>query len=109
MTGEITLRGKVLPIGGLKEKVLAAHRAGIKTVILPARNSSDLEEIPPKIKRTMKFVPVDSVGEVLEQALISSPLKGTGVSRRRREGGASRNHDVQTPTRSEARGGGDRS
>jgi ATP-dependent Lon protease len=108
MTGEITLRGKVLPIGGLKEKVLAAHRAGIKTVILPARNSSDLEEIPPKIKRTMKFVPVDSVGEVLEQALISSPLKGTGVSRRRREGGASRNHDVQTPTRSEARGGGDR-
>jgi hypothetical protein len=57
----------------------------------------------------MKFVPVDSVVEVLEQALISSPLKGTGVSTRRRKGGASRNHDIQTPTRSEVRGGGDRS
>jgi ATP-dependent Lon protease len=109
MTGEITLRGKVLPIGGLKEKVLAAHRAGIKTVILPSRNSSDLEEIPPKIKRTMKFVPVDFIGEVLEQALISSPLKNTGVSRKSRKGGTARNHDAQAPPRRDAKGGGDRS
>lgn len=73
MTGEVTLRGRVLPIGGLKEKVLAAHRAGIKTVIVPARNKTDLEEVPPKIKRTMTFVAVGNVREVLELAL--EPVK----------------------------------
>jgi len=84
MTGEITLRGRVLPIGGVKEKVLAAHRAGIKTVILPARNSSDLEEVPPKIKRTMNFVPVGSIEEVLARALVSSPLKDRGGAKKGR-------------------------
>jgi ATP-dependent Lon protease len=74
MTGEITLRGRVLPVGGVKEKVLAAHRAGVKTVILPSRNSSDLEEIPPKIKRSMTFLPVLSVEEVLNSALDSRVL-----------------------------------
>jgi ATP-dependent Lon protease len=69
MTGEVTLRGRVLPIGGLKEKVLAAHRAGIRTVILPAKNKMDLEEIPPKIKRTMRFVTVSAIEEVLATAL----------------------------------------
>ncbi len=69
MTGEVTLRGRVLPIGGLKEKVLAAHRAGIRTIILPKRNEMDIEEIPPKIKRTMHFVTVDTIEEVLATAL----------------------------------------
>jgi ATP-dependent Lon protease len=63
MTGEISLRGKVLPIGGLEEKVLAAHRAGITTVIMPRRNEPDLEELP------LEFLPVDDVREVLTAAL----------------------------------------
>ena len=69
MTGEITLRGQVLPIGGLKEKVLAAHRAGIKTVLLPADNNKDLEEIPNNIKKQIELVTVDHVDEVLKLAL----------------------------------------
>ncbi len=73
MTGEITLRGRVLPIGGVKEKVLAAHRAGLKKVILPSKNRTDLEEIPTKIKRTMKFFLVDSIEEVLSRALEKRP------------------------------------
>jgi ATP-dependent Lon protease len=69
MTGEITLRGKVLPVGGIKEKVLAAHRAGIKTVILPQRNERDLEDIPADLRRDLEFALVDTVDEVLERAL----------------------------------------
>jgi ATP-dependent Lon protease len=69
MTGEITLRGKVLPVGGVKEKVLAARRAGIDTVILPKRNEQDLEDVPPAIREEMRFVFVDSVDEVLAHAL----------------------------------------
>jgi len=70
MTGEITLRGKVLPIGGLKEKVLAAHRAGIKTVIIPKRNEGDLEDLPPELRKEMDFVSVENVDEVLARALL---------------------------------------
>ncbi|HYF84495.1 MAG TPA: endopeptidase La [Clostridia bacterium] len=70
MTGEITLRGRVLPIGGLKEKVLAAKRAGIKTIILPFENEKDLEEIPDTVKRNMKFVLVSDMDEVLPHALV---------------------------------------
>lgn len=73
MTGEITLRGKVLPIGGVKEKVLAAHRAGIKTVILPRRNERDLDDIPPELRNELSFVLVDRVEEVLEAALEPQP------------------------------------
>ncbi len=69
MTGEITLRGKVLPVGGIKEKVLGAHRAGIRTVILPARNEKDLEEVPEHVRKEMQFIFVDTVDEVLQHAL----------------------------------------
>ncbi|MSU01467.1 endopeptidase La [Tissierella pigra] len=70
MTGEITLRGRVLPVGGIKEKVLAANRMGIKKVLLPLENEKDLEEIPDKIRRKMKFVPVKNMEQVIKQALI---------------------------------------
>ncbi|MDP2872159.1 MAG: endopeptidase La [Bacillota bacterium] len=69
MTGEITLRGKVLGIGGIKEKVLAAHRAGIKTVIIPKENEKDLEDIPPEVRRDLEFSLVEHMDEVLEVAL----------------------------------------
>jgi len=69
MTGEITLRGRVLPVGGLKEKALGALRAGIKTVIYPQKNKKDISEIPANIKRKIKFVPVAHMDEVLTIAL----------------------------------------
>jgi ATP-dependent Lon protease len=69
MTGEITLRGKVLPVGGIKEKVLGARRAGIKTVILPKRNEKDLEEVPEAVRKEMNFIFVETVDEVLRHAL----------------------------------------
>ncbi|KGP62577.1 peptidase [Legionella norrlandica] len=70
MTGEITLRGRVLPVGGIKEKVLAAHRAGLKTVILPKRNEKDLDDLPKEIREDMKFICVQDVSEVIDAALI---------------------------------------
>jgi len=69
MTGEITLRGKVLPVGGIKEKVLAAHRIGIRTVLLPRRNERDLEDLPKEVRRDIDFVLVDTADEVLRAAL----------------------------------------
>jgi ATP-dependent Lon protease len=79
MTGEITLRGKILPIGGVKEKVLAAHRAGLKTVLLPRRNDRDLQEIPAEVRNDIKIVLVDTVDDVLKLALRPlSPVSGNG-------------------------------
>jgi ATP-dependent Lon protease len=69
MTGEVTLQGRVLPIGGLKQKVLAAHAAGLKDVILPERNRGDLDEVPAEVREQMSFHPVMSIDEVLELAL----------------------------------------
>jgi ATP-dependent Lon protease len=73
MTGEVTLRGKVLPVGGLKEKALAAHRARIQTVLVPDKNVKDLSEIPENIRRRIQFVPVSHMDQVLEVAL-ESPI-----------------------------------
>jgi len=110
MTGEITLRGKVLPIGGVKEKVLAAHRAALKTIILPKRNEVDLDEVPEEIKKEIEFVFVDSVGEVLQAALVArsrkrsrSKLGGAnsgGPGRARRSTHAKRSsRNAKTPNR----------
>ncbi|MDF1730220.1 MAG: endopeptidase La [Minwuia sp.] len=73
MTGEVTLRGRVLPIGGLKEKLLAAHRAGIKTVLIPKDNEKDLDDIPANVKKDMEIVPVGTIDDVLPRAL-TEPL-----------------------------------
>jgi ATP-dependent Lon protease len=73
MTGEITLRGRVLPIGGLKEKLLAALRGGLTTVLIPKENEKDLAEIPDNVKKGLKIVPVASVDEVMREALVRLP------------------------------------
>ena len=72
MTGEITLRGRVLPIGGLKEKVLAAHRLGIKTIILPKENKRDMDDIPNNIRKQLEFMLVEHMDEVLNCAMVES-------------------------------------
>jgi ATP-dependent Lon protease len=91
MTGEITLRGNVLPVGGVKEKILAAHRAGIKRVILPKRNEKDLVEVPDEIRKDVEIAFVQRMDELLPLALEdTAPDKteeggaGTGGTRRRR-------------------------
>ena len=80
MTGEITLRGKVLPIGGLKEKLLAAHRAGIKTFILPDKNRKDLHEVPDEVKDSMELVMVKHIDEVLAKALLPTTAKAATLT-----------------------------
>jgi len=69
MTGEITLRGRILPVGGIKMKVLAAHRAGLRTVVLPKRNARDLDEVPEEIRKNMQFVPVERIEEAIDAGL----------------------------------------
>jgi ATP-dependent Lon protease len=82
MTGEITLRGKVLPVGGIKEKVLAAHRAGIRSVILPRLNERDVEDVPEELRKQVRFIFADDAEEVLRHALTPSaaaaPLESRG-------------------------------
>jgi ATP-dependent Lon protease len=75
MTGEITLRGNVLPIGGLKEKALAAHRGGIKRILFPKENENDIEEIPATVRKDLELIPVSHVDEVLYEALVSTSAK----------------------------------
>ncbi len=74
MTGEITLRGRVLPIGGVKEKVLGAHRAGIKEVIIPKANEADLEDVPEEVRQLLRFHPVETLRDVLRIALVDAPV-----------------------------------
>lgn len=94
MTGEITLRGKVLPIGGLKEKMLAAIRAGITTVIIPEQNRKDLEEIPKQILRKVTVVPVKGIDEVLKIALESYPPPPAAQPEPTTEGASSKQKPV---------------
>jgi ATP-dependent Lon protease len=77
MTGEITLQGRVLPIGGLKQKVLAAHAAGITDVIIPERNRADLADIPERVREDVTFHPVMSIDEVLGLALEEKPVQSS--------------------------------
>ncbi len=77
MTGEITLRGQVMPVGGIKEKMLAAHRAGLKTILLPKRNLQDLEDLPEDVKKSIKFIGVDTVADVLKNAFVKPAPKKT--------------------------------
>jgi len=74
MTGEITLRGRVLPIGGLKSKILAAHLSGAKMIILPRKNEKDLRDIPEEIRKQIKLVLVDNMEQVLDAALRAKPM-----------------------------------
>ena len=74
MTGEVTLQGRVLPIGGLKQKVLAAHAAGLTDVILPERNEPDLDDVPAEVRHQMRFHPVGSIEDVIALALEAEPL-----------------------------------
>ena len=75
MTGEITLRGRVLPIGGLKEKLLAAKSAGIRTVLIPKKNRVDVEELSSEITKGLEILPVENMEEVLKEALADAPEK----------------------------------
>jgi ATP-dependent Lon protease len=77
MTGEITLRGKVLPVGGVKEKILAAHRSHLEKVILPRRNEVDLEDVPEDVRKDMEFLFADTVEDVINAALKPAPRKRT--------------------------------
>ncbi len=101
MTGEITLRGEVLPIGGLKEKLLAAHRGGLATVLIPDENEKDLVEIPKNIKDKLEIVPVKWIDQVLEHALQHMPLpeasKGKGKSESESPAKEPKSEDIVRP------------
>jgi ATP-dependent Lon protease len=91
MTGEITLRGRVLPIGGIKEKVLGAHRAGLRRVLLPTRNEADLDDIPADLRKEMQLVMVESIDQVLREALTPrAAANGANVSSAARKNGAAK-------------------
>ena len=85
MTGEITLRGRVLPIGGLKSKLLAAHLAGVKTVLIPKRNEKDLVDVPDEVREQLRIVPVENMDEVLAEALIEAPRSAARIKAERQE------------------------
>jgi ATP-dependent Lon protease len=85
MTGEITLRGRILPVGGVREKVLAAHRAGLKTVILPKKNLKDLVDVPKRARSELNIVPVEHIDQVLEVALAPAPVEDRPPRPRRKK------------------------
>jgi len=85
MTGEITLRGRVLPIGGLKSKLLAAHLAGVKTVLIPKRNEKDLVDVPEEVRTELRIVPVENMDQVLAEALIDAPRPAARIKAERDE------------------------
>jgi ATP-dependent Lon protease len=102
MTGEITLRGRVLPIGGLKSKLLAAHLAGVKTVLIPKRNEKDLIEVPEEIRSQLRLVPVETMDQVLAEALIDAPrpaarIKAERAARQQRVAPRTPRRTRQTP------------
>jgi ATP-dependent Lon protease len=102
MTGEITLRGRVLPIGGLKSKLLAAHLAGVKTVLIPKRNEKDLVEVPEEIRSQLRLVPVETMDQVLAEALIDAPrpasrIKAERAARQKRVAPRAARRPRQTP------------
>ncbi len=88
MTGEITLRGRVLPIGGLREKVLAAHRSGLKVVLIPEKNEKDLVDVPKKVREDLKIIPVTHMDQVIEISLAEDAMQEAPRPRRRQEEGA---------------------
>src|ERR1700674_1764266 len=91
MTGEITLRGRVLPIGGIKEKVLGAHRAGLRRVLIPNRNEADLDDIPAELRKEMKFVMIESIDQILKEALTPrTPAAGSNGAKGSKNGSAAR-------------------
>jgi ATP-dependent Lon protease len=99
MTGEITLRGRVLPIGGLKSKILAAHLSGAKIVILPRKNEKDLRDIPEEIRKQIKLVLVDNMDQVLEAALRRKPMPLVAEPSQTTEGGKEPEAEPEAGTR----------
>jgi ATP-dependent Lon protease len=98
MTGEVTLRGKVLPVGGIKEKVLAAHRACLTTVLLPRRNEADLEDVPEEVRKEIKFIYIDTVSDAIDEALDGKAAK----QRKRKRSTAAAKKDEKKPKRTKA-------
>jgi predicted ATP-dependent protease len=86
MTGELTLRGQVLPIGGVRQKVLGAHRAGIKRILLPRANSRDLEDVSPEVRKALTFIFVDDLDDALRAAFPAALLEKYQAAHRRRAG-----------------------
>jgi ATP-dependent Lon protease len=101
MTGEITLRGAILPVGGVREKVLAAHRAGISKVLLPKDNERDIDDIPQTVRRKMEFVLIGHANDALAHVLTRAPKKRAAAGTRKAAGKAKR-------SRAEAASGGAR-
>ena len=99
MTGEVTLRGKVMPVGGIKEKVLGAMRAGITTIILPRRNEKDLDDVPAAVKEKLSFCLVDRIDQVLELALMDKPVDEPGDDG---PGDGTESHEADAPESDEA-------
>jgi ATP-dependent Lon protease len=97
MTGEITLRGRVLPIGGVREKVLAGHRAGLKVILLPEKNLKDLHDVPKTVRSELEIIPIAHMDQVIDLALGPEPIIEPPRPRRR-------NEDVQSDGQDEGQG-----